>query len=170
MLRKGIVFAALLLAPTLAKAEFEAGDFELTLGGNAANGPDFDGFTAGANGSFGYFLTDNLEVALRQSINYTDIGVQGGALSGSTRVALDLHFDMGAFQPFVGANIGYGYGDLVADTFEAAPEGGIKYFLNTTTFVYGMVEYQFFFDDADDVDDSFDNGQFLYTLGIGVKW
>lgn len=173
MFRKGIVLAALCaglcLVPSTARAEFEEGDFELTLGGSGANGNDFDGVSFSVNGSIGYFITDWLEVALRQNVNYTDIGVDS-ALGGSTRVALDFHFDLDAFQPFIGANIGYVYGDIANDTFEAAPEAGIKLFLNSTTFAFLMAEYQFFFDTADEADDSFEDGQFLYTLGLGVKW
>ena len=77
---------------------------------------------------------------------------------------------MDRWQPFVGANIGYVYGDGVNDTGEAAPEAGVKYFVNSTTFIYGQIEYQFFFDSSDDVDDAFDDGQFVYSLGIGFRW
>jgi len=174
MLRKGMVLsvlavAAVAMAPRSTFAYFEEGDKEVTLSGTAANGNDFDGITAGVNGSIGYFMTDNLELSLRQTITYTDIGV-GSALNGSTRVALDFHFDMEALQPFVGGNFGYVYGDAVNDTFEAAPEGGVKYFVNSTTFIFAMVEYQFFFDSADNAGDSFEDGQFVYTLGIGFRF
>ncbi len=170
MFRKGLMLAALLaLAPAVASADFEQGDVELTLGATASNGPDFDGFNAGGNAGLGFFLTDELELGIRQSVNYSDVGV-GSALNGSTRVFADFHFDLGAWQPFLGGNIGYVYGDAVADTFEAAPEGGVKYFVNSTTFVYAMAEYQFFFDEAEDADDTFSNGQFVYSLGIGVKF
>lgn len=172
MLRKGIVFSALALAlamlPQSSYGYFEEGDKEITLSGQAANGTDWDGVVIGANGSIGYFITDNLEIALRQSLSYSDLF--GSELSGSTRVALDFHFDMEALQPFVGANFGYVYGDAVSDTFEAAPEGGVKWFVNSTTFVFAMAEYQFFFDEADDADSSFSDGQFVYTLGIGFRF
>ena len=169
MLRKGMVVAALLMLPTLSYGYFEEGDKEITLSGFAANGPDLDGVNIGANGSIGYFMTDNLELSLRQSLSYTDIGVDS-SLNGSTRVALDFHFDLEAWQPFVGGNFGYVYGDAVNDTFEAAPEAGVKWFVNSTTFVFAMVEYQFFFDSADDVDSSFEDGQFLWSLGIGFRF
>jgi hypothetical protein len=172
MLRKGIVFSALALAlamlPQSSYGYFEEGDKEITLSGQAANGTDWDGVVIGANGSIGYFITDNLEIALRQSLTYSDLF--GSELSGSTRVALDFHFDMEALQPFVGANFGYVYGDAVSDTFEAAPEGGVKWFVNSTTFLFAMAEYQFFFDEADDADSSFSDGQFVYTLGIGFRF
>jgi hypothetical protein len=175
MFRKGLILAALAAAffPAIAKADFQQGDLELTLGGNALGGKDFDGFSAGVNASLGYFATDQFEIGVRQSINYTDVGTApnaGGQLSGSTRVFGDFHFDLGQWQPYIGANIGYVYGDATADTWEAAPEGGVKYFLNSTTFVFAQVEYQFFFDEADAVDDAFGDGQFVYSLGIGVKF
>jgi hypothetical protein len=175
MFRKGLILAALAAAffPAIAKADFQQGDLELTLGGSANGGRDFDGFAAGINASLGYFATDQLELGIRQSLNYNDVSSPpnaGGQLNGSTRIFGDFHFDMGAWQPFIGVNIGYVYGDGVADTWEAAPEGGVKYFLNSTTFVFAQVEYQFFFDKAGDLDSSFDDGQFVYSLGLGVKF
>jgi hypothetical protein len=175
MFRKGLILAALAAAflPAFAKADFQQGDLELTLGGNANGGKDFDGIAGGINGSIGYFMTDQFELGLRQSVNYTDVGTApnaGGQLSASTRVFADFHFDLGQWQPYIGANIGYVYGDGVADTWEAAPEAGVKYFMNSTTFIFVSAEYQFFFDDADNVDDAFDDGQFVYSLGLGVKF
>ena len=169
MLRKGMVVAALLMLPTLSYGYFEEGDKEITLSGQANHSADLDGVIIGANGSIGYFMTDNLELSLRQSLSYTDIGVDA-SLNGSTRVALDFHFDLEALQPFVGGNFGYVYGDAVNDTFEAAPEAGVKWFVNSTTFVFAMVEYQFFFDSADEASSSFDDGQFLWSLGIGFRF
>ena len=54
--------------------------------------------------------------------------------------------------------------------WEAAPEGGLKWFLNNTTFVYGMVEYQIFLDKHSNVNNAFNDGVFVYTLGIGVRF
>jgi hypothetical protein len=169
MLRKVMVVAALLMLPAFSYGYFEEGDKEITLAGSASNGNDFSGVFIGANGSLGYFITDNLELSLRQSLTYTDVGVPA-SLNGSTRVALDFHFDLEAWQPFVGGNFGYVYGDAVNDTFEAAPEAGVKFFVNSTTFVFVMAEYQFFFDSADNAGNGFDDGQFLYTLGIGFRF
>ena len=174
MLRKLLVVAALGILPAFAaNAQFQAGDKELTLGGSGAHGPDLDGTTFNVNGSFGYFMTNQLEVSLRQGIGYTDItggGGDGSAWSASTRIALDYHFDLGKWQPYIGANFGYVYGDGVHDTFEAAPEAGIKFFVNSTTFIQLGVEYQFFFDQDDDASESFSDGQFVYGLNIGFRW
>jgi len=165
-----VAVLALLIAPLAARADFRQGDYEVTLSGQGANGPDFDGFQASAAGSLGYFLTDEFEVALRQSVGYSDVGGGGSALNGSTRVAVDYNFNMGQWVPYIGANLGYAYGDTVNDTWLAAPEGGVKYFVNDTTFIFLSVEYQFFFDEGDDASDSFSDGQFLYGLGVGFKF
>jgi len=157
-----------LVAPLLARADFKQGDYDLTLNGAAAHGPDLDGVSFNVGGSLGYFLTDGLEIGLRQTIGFTDVGT-GGDLNGSTRLALDFNFNMGQWVPYVGGNIGYVYGDAVNDTFEAAPEAGVRYFVNNTTFIFASVEYQFFFDSGD-AGDSFSDGQFLYGLGIGFKF
>lgn len=164
-----IAAIAMLCMCPLARANFEAGNKELTLSGSGNNNKDFDAGAVSVAGSFGYFLTDAFEVGLRQSISYADTG-DGSSTSASTRGFVDFNFDLGAWRPFVGANIGYVYGDDVVDTWEAAPEGGVKYFVNDKTFIYGMVEYQWFFRDSSDIGNNFDNGQFVYSLGIGFRW
>ena len=160
---------ALVLVPAVSQAQFRQGDWELTLSAQANNGPDFDGVSAGAQGSLGYFLADQLEISLRQSLTYTDFG-PGSAWNGTTRAALDFHFDRGRLQPFVGANIGYVYGQSVTDTWEAAPEAGVKYFVNSTTFLQFLVEYEFFFNKGSSISGAFSDGQFIYTLGIGFRF
>ncbi len=169
MLRKAVVLMALGLLPAVSFAQgFDAGDWELTFGANGVNDKDFSAVSLGGNASIGYFFTDALELSLRQGVNFSDVGESN--LNASTRVALDWHFDLGQWQPFVGANIGYVYGDGIDDTFAAAPEVGVKYFVNNTTFIYVLAEYQFFFESGDDADDSFDDGQFVYTAGIGFRF
>jgi len=176
MLRKGLLIAALCLLPATAQAQTVENPWELTLGAGGVNSSDFDGFAARVDGSLGYYFNETWEVSVRQSFTYNDFGGGpggGSQLDGSTRVALDVHFPLGdrsQWVPYVGANIGYVYGDSVNDTWEAAPEAGIKYYVNSTTFVYFSAEYQFFFDSGDDAEDAFSDGQFLYTLGIGFRF
>jgi outer membrane protein W len=78
--------------------------------------------------------------------------------------------DQNQFVPYVGANIGYVYGKGVRDTWEAAPEAGIKCFVNTSTFIYVSAEYQFFFNQNSVAGTAFRNGQFIYGLGIGFRF
>lgn len=177
MLRKGFIvaaLAALFSLPTATKAQVE-NPWELTLGGGATNGPDFDGFSGDVRGSIGYYVSENLELSLRQSVQYNDFGGagDGSAWNASTRVAVDVHFplgDRGHIVPFVGANIGYVYGESVNDTFAAAPEAGVKVYLSSTTFVFVQGEYQFFFDQGDDASNAFSDGAFVYSVGLGFRF
>jgi len=186
MLRKGLAFAALSLGALLAlapsvKAQV-ANPWELTLSGTGSNGPDFNGVNAAVNVGVGYYLTDTatnaLEVGGRQALTFTDLGGsgpggKGSALNASTAAFIDYHFkfgDHGEWQPYVGANIGFVYGDTVSDSFEAGPEGGVKYYVNANTFIQLSVEYQFFFNKGSDASDAFSDGQFIYGLGIGFRF
>ena len=157
-----------LVAP--ASAEFQEKDFELRLDGFAQTDVELDGTNLAIAGTLGYFFSDQLEGGIRQTLTYTDIGAE--ALNGGTALFADYHFGTPGerFQPFLGASLGYNYGDTVDDTFFAGPEIGVKYFLddNDDWFVFGQLEYQFFFEDSSGADDALDDGTFLFRLGVGV--
>ena len=90
----------------------------------------------GVSASLGYFLTDNFELSLRQKAAYTNIDV-AGAFFGQTKCAADFNFMLGSkWQPFVGAQFGYQYGDVISDSLEAGPEAGIRYFVSPSTFLF----------------------------------
>ena len=170
MLRKGIVIVALCLLPAIAQAQTSRGPFELTLGAAGNNGPNFNGVTAAGAGSIGVYFSDALELSLRQSAAYSDLGGAHG-WDASTRLALDLHLPItDSIVPYGGGNIGYVYGDAVRDTFEAAPEAGIKIFVNSSTFIFVSAEYEFFFTSNSKAGDAFKHGQFIYGLGIGFRF
>jgi hypothetical protein len=165
MLRRLMIvaaIAALVLVPQVTQAQFKAGDLTLALSGAGAHGPDLDGTTISFQGELGYFLNKNLSVSLRQGVGYTDFGA-GSAWTGSTAVAADWHFDYGRWQPYIGANIGYIYGDVVDDNFMAGPEAGIKFFANATTYIQLNVAYEFF------LCESLSDGQFQYSLSVGFR-
>lgn len=172
MWRKILVVALLgfLLAPCAAMAQFQMGDKEMTLSGNGSSDNDFDSTVAGVEASLGYFVSDNLEALIRQGVSVVDIPQGDNIWNGSTRLGLDYHFDLQMWQPFIGASIGYIYGDSVKDQFIAGPEVGLKAFVNTTTFILASVEYNVLFDDADKFDDQFSDGRYVYNLGVGFKW
>ena len=159
-----------LVAASPARAEFEQGDFELRMSGFAQNDSEFDAFIFNVGGQLGYFVSDEFEVGVRQDISYSDAAPASSNLSGATALFLNYHFGGpdAPLQPFVGASLGYIYGDGVNDTFVAGPEVGLKYFFDESWFFFGQVEYQFFFDDAGGADDALDDGIFNYRLGLGV--
>ncbi len=171
MLTKTIVALSILglalPAATFAQG-FSQGDKELLLNGTGTSNKDFDSTNFSIQGSIGYFFTKNIEAALRQDFRFVNIEDGGSAWNAITRGALDYHLDLGRFWPFVGGNVGYSYGDNVSDTWEAGIEGGLKFFVNSTTFVLGMLEYEWLLDSDDD--DGFGDGQWVYAVGIGFRW
>jgi hypothetical protein len=58
----------------------------------------------------------------------------------------------------------------VDEQFIAGPDAGVRIFLNDTTFVHMGIEYQFLFEDADDAKANYDDGRFVYGVGMGLKW
>jgi hypothetical protein len=154
---------ALLALPALSYAQFEAGNWDLNLSGNgtAGSGGGLDTFDASVSGSIGYLTTKELEIGLRHQTIWSDGGSHTG---GADAVFADYYFDLDRWQPYVGANIGYQYGDLLEDSWIAGPEAGIKYFVNATTYIEGHVAYEW------NLNNGPDQGQYFYGVGIGFKW
>jgi hypothetical protein len=161
------VLCLILPATTFAQG-FTQGDKELLLNGAGTSDRDFNNSVFSVQGSFGYFLTGNIEGSFRQSISFTNVQNGGSSWAGASLGALDYNLDLGRWWPFFGGNIGYVYGHNVSDTWEGGIEGGLKFFVNNTTFVLGMLQYEWFFDS--DNDNGFSDGQWVYTVGLGFRW
>lgn len=167
MLRKFYIVPvlAMLAMPALAQAQFEAGNWALTLAGNGTNDQDFDGGAVGLSGSLGYFFSKEMEVGVRQGLTWSDASGGGGsAWTGDTRIFLDYHFDMDRWQPYIGVFGGYIYGDVAEESWVGGPEVGVKYFVNSTTFIDLNAAYAF------NLEEGLDEGAFFYQLGIGFRW
>ena len=156
-----LALLALLALPSLSQAQFEAGNWALELSGQGSNDKDWRTGDASVQFNLGYFMTKELEIGVRQRLIWGD---GGSAWAGNTTAAVDYHFDLDRWQPYVGANIGYTYGSDTEDAWNAGPEIGVKYFVNTTTFIDAQAAYEF------DLNNGLDSGQFLYTLGLGFRW
>lgn len=148
----------------------EAGERELTLAGTGAGDKEFDNGNFGISGDLGWYLSEELELGIRQSFNYAQLEGASDSWSGATRGFVNYHFPLGAARPFVGANIGGVYGDGVEETGFAGPEAGLKYYVREKTFIFVRAEYQFFFESSDEVDDNFDDGSFVYSAGLGYHF
>jgi hypothetical protein len=146
----------------------QTGNWELTLGGSGSSNQDFDAGSFGVAASLGYFVSDPIEVVVRQNFAYSDTGET--TWLGQTRGAVDYHFSLERFQPFVGASFGGVYGDGATDSWAAGLEGGLKYYVLPKTFLFGLVEYQWFFKDTSDFSDNFSDGAFTYAIGIGFNF
>jgi hypothetical protein len=146
-------------------------DWEFLLGASGANDSDFDSGAFSLSASLGYFLSEGWELGARHNMTFFDADDTDSNFAATTRGFIDYHFDLGRLRPFLGANAGGLYGDEgVDEAFVVGPELGVKFFALEKTFILGQMEYQFAFEDADDADDAADDGQFLYTLGIGFNF
>ena len=167
MLRNFVLVAlfAMFLVPAAAQAQFDEGDWEIMLSGQGSSDDSFDNTVLAVGISVGYFFNDNLEAGVRQTIAFSDTEAGGSDFAGSTTGFVDYHFDMDEWQPFVGGFIGYAYGDSDSrdDDGVYGPEAGVKYFVNSTTFVAFTVQYVVPFDD-DETDEFFN-----YQLAVGFK-
>jgi hypothetical protein len=165
---------ALAAATGIAQAQdrnfgYQPGDWQFTLSGTGSNDRHFDSGSFGASVGLSYFLTSGLEAGVRQDMFFADTG-RDDTWNATTRAGLWYNFDLGRLKPFVGASVGYVYGDNVNDSFMIGPEVGLKYFVNSTTFVYAQTAYQYFIESDDDVGDRFDDGSFNHTVGIGFRF
>lgn len=160
-----LAFAAAI--PT-ALAQPQAGDWEFTLGGGGSADHSFNTGGVGINGSFGYFLNDNFEVGLRQTVNFVDAG-RDEEWSGATRLAADWHFQLGKFVPFVGLSFGLDYNEDDS-VWGIGPEVGVKYYVYDKTFLFVTGEYRWLFDDFGDVDNNADDGRFALVIGVGFNF
>jgi hypothetical protein len=164
-------FFPLLAPPSATAQQIDRGTWELTLAGVGTSNNDFDEHAIGLSGGLGYYLLDALELSVRQNLTYVKTS-DTNATNASTALALDLHFPLGESRrwvPFIGGNVGYFYGDNTSDSLEYAAEAGLKYYVNSTTFLYGRAEYQWFTHATGSSDSSSDQ-QVLYTIGIGFRF
>ena len=146
------------------------GDKEITLGGAGSSDKDFDDTIFSVQGSWGQYLSESSLWGVRQTVNARDTEGESVKFDGSTRVFYDYHFGTGKARPFIGASIGGVYGDRVDETFMAGPEIGFKYWVQDKTFITAIAEYQFLFKSGSDAQDRYDDGVFLYSIGIGFNY
>lgn len=147
----------------------QGGETEFTLAGAGSNDKDFESGTFNISADLSTYISDVWSVGLRQDVGYSDQANGGSDWSGASQVFTQIHFGE-RVRPFVGAGIGYLYGDGVDDTFFGGPEAGVRVYVKPETFIFGRVAYQFLFESGDDLTDQFDDGRFVYTVGIGFTF
>ena len=147
------------------------GSFEFTLGGSGGSNKALNNSMGGVNATLGYYLTNSFEISVRQSGSYTNGTGSGGAnYDGSTFVGIDENFGTGRLRPFVGLNFGRLYGDSTNDTWAAGIEGGLKFYVQPKTFLFALANYAWTFDDSDKASDNFNDGAFLWSVGVGFNF
>jgi hypothetical protein len=169
----GKIFAflvALLVIPCFVYADDianQAGPFELEVGGSGANDRNFRAGDFTLNGEFGVFILPIIELSARDAVSYTDLPHTHPSWGNTVDGAIDLEIPIDRFEPYVGGNVGYACGTAAHSTGEAAPEIGLKIFFDKSVFVFGQMEYDFFFNNTHS---TFDTGEFVYTVGLGLRF
>ncbi|MEX0740417.1 MAG: hypothetical protein WD071_13825 [Pseudohongiella sp.] len=149
------------------------GDKEFSLSGTGSGDRNFDSASFGVSGDYGWYTGPRTSVGLRQSVNYASIenaSITNDFWNGSTRLYGNYHFGTTALRPFIGGSIGGIYGDGVNSSAFAGLELGAKYYVLSKTFLLARAEYQWFFDRGSDINNSFDQGAWAYTVGIGYNF
>jgi hypothetical protein len=142
--------------------------FEMLIG---AAGDSNDRLTSGGfrmAGAVGYYALDSVVLSLRQDVAFSDTG--DDTSSASTRFAADLVATTGRFRPFIGANLGYAYGESINETSTLAPEIGARWYVRDGAFVHFIAEYQFFFTKTEDRTEIFHDGALVYSIAVGVTF
>ncbi|WP_207063034.1 hypothetical protein [Motiliproteus sp. SC1-56] len=149
------------------------GDRELSISGTGSSERNLDATSFGFTADLGWYVKDNVVIGARQSLNYAD--VEGESLdedfwNGATRGYYNHQFEFGSAKPFLGASLGYIYGDGVDESAFAGLEAGAKYYVLPKTYIIGRMEYQWFFERDSSADDAFKEGAWAYTLGLGYNF
>ncbi|WLD56812.1 hypothetical protein NFC81_08715 [Salinispirillum sp. LH 10-3-1] len=150
------------------------GDREFSISGTGASDQGFNSGAFGVSGDLGWYLSNNVVLGVRQSVNYASISgemLSNDFWNGSTRGYVNYQFMNDAIQPFVGGSLGGIYGDGVQNSVFAGLETGVKYYLQPKAYLLGRVDYQFKFDESSEAADAFqDSGIWAYTVGLGVNY
>ncbi|MBC8010922.1 MAG: hypothetical protein H7067_12595 [Burkholderiales bacterium] len=146
------------------------GENEFTLAGTGSSSDSLDDSAGGLSASYGWYLNETLLLSVRQSVDYINPDSGDDSLAGTTAVAIDHHFGSDRVRPFIGASTGFLYGDEIDDSLFAGLEGGLKFYVQPRTFLFALVEYIWSFEDSDDADDTFSDGGFRWTAGVGFNF
>lgn len=140
-----------------------AGNWESTLTGTGQSDDDFNSTNFGVTGSLGYYWSKNFLLTFKQGIQTHDTN-NNTLFSGRSVLQAAYQWDMGKWQPYLGMNVGGIYGAGVRDNAIVGPEGGLKYFVNESTFLFGNIAYEV------PVDECCHDGTIPYSIGIGFDF
>ncbi len=150
-------------------AGFQAKDWELSLSASGSTPGGGDDFVMGGNVSIGYFLTDNIELSLIQGFGYSD--TTEDHWSGSTTGEVDYNLPLNdKWTLFAGGFVTANYGDGVTGNQAGGPDGGVKFFVNPDTTIFGKVMWALPFQDNNNDDgDVIERSTINYQIGVSFK-
>lgn len=145
-----------------------AGDWEFTIAGEGDRDRKVEQGGVRFAAALGYYVSDVFLVVFRHDLAFED-GVTDTS-KAATRIAMDYLPFHARMRPFFGGSFGYVYGESVNETLSAAPETGVKLYLQDRAFLQLMAEYQVFFTKTEDTTEILDRGQFVYSIGLGINF
>ncbi len=140
-----------------------AGNWESTLTGTGQSDDDFDNSNFGLTGSLGYYFTKNFIVTFKQGVQANETG-NSTLVNGRSVLQAAYQWDLAKWQPYLGINVGGIYGAGIKDDAVVGPEGGLKYFVNESTFIFGSIAYEV------PIDECCKDGIVPYSIGIGFDF
>jgi hypothetical protein len=140
-----------------------AGNWESTLTGTGQSANEFDDTNLGFTGSLGYYFTKNFIVTFKQGVQTSD-SRDNTLVNGRSVLQAAYQWDFAKWQPYVGMNVGGVYGAGIRDDAVFGPEGGLKYFVNESTFIFASIAYEV------PIDECCHDGVVPYSLGIGFDF
>ncbi len=165
-----IALIAAVFPAASALAAPQEGSREFSISGSGASSKDFDNTSIGLNGQMGWYVTNEVSVGVQQTANIAALQSNNNTWSASTLGYADYNFGKDAIVPFAGANLGYIYGESVKNTGSTGLQTGLKFYVNNTTFIKTQIQYEWLFSSNDNNNDGFDNGVFLYSVGVGFNF
>jgi hypothetical protein len=148
------------------------GDSEIQVSGSFFNAQDSGTGTLAAEATYGYYITQALEIGITQGFGVSFI--EGASNPWSARTIPLVQYYLWSthnFQPFLGGFIGAVYN---SDDFTGTigPAAGFRYFVNESTFLLARYRYEWFFTDFNvgGVFEDTTRGNHVVTIGLGFVW
>lgn len=175
MLKTGILALALVVSTFTNNvvAQPQTGNSELQLNASLFAPQGSSDLSTSVAASYGMFLSDELEVGVRQGYSGLFPSKQSSFWLASTTPFVDYHF-RGLFEddkvlPYVGAFLGAVWNDRDV-TGTLGPNAGVKMFVNNSTFVNFNYRYEWFFDKFKNATSDRTDGNHIGQVGIGFLW
>jgi hypothetical protein len=149
-------------------------ELQFSGGAQLAQG-DANTGTAEGEIAYGYSLTQNWQVGIRQLLSYGLNDPAEDVWTGSTSGFVKYYFTSDdpdkRLQYFTGILLGLSYSDVDA-TGSSGPMAGFRYFISDETFLLMQYQYEYYFDklDAGAETDDFNTGNHYITIGLGRRW
>lgn len=148
------------------------GDSDIQLGGGFFHAQGADTGTLNLDIGYGYYVNDNWEFGILQTLGYSFIDDADNQWAASTIPFINYYIRglslNDAFQPFIGAFIGASYNENDT-TGTIGPQVGFKSYINDSTYIVAKYRYEWFFDEMsiNEVEDTSSDGNHVVTLGVG---